>query len=181
MIPDDKTINALWDTYQLPSYKRIHCDMVKKVALTIARRINEKHSGILINEHLLTAAALLHDIDKNIEKLPGEHHPDPGVRILKQGHLDEVADIIRTHPLHMILDDKTAPKTMEQQVLFIADKMTKQEVISVQKRFQLWRTEDRDEISRNVLDKSYPKVIALRDEIFRHAGITEEELIKLIK
>jgi putative nucleotidyltransferase with HDIG domain len=181
MIPDEKAIKGLWDTYHLPPNKRMHCEIVGKVALALARKLKFQNPSLKINEQLLYAAALLHDIDKNIGKLEGECHPDAGVRILKKEGMDEVAETIRTHPLHMILDENAAPKTIEQQLLFIADKMTKQDFIGLEKRFQLWRTEDKDEISRKVLDASYPKVIALRDEIFRHAGITEEELAKLIK
>ena len=177
MIPDEKTVKGLWDRYHLPPYKRIHCETVGKVALMIAKMTK----GEKVNEHLLVASALLHDIDKNIEKLAGEQHPDTGVRVLKQEGMDEVAEVIRTHPLHMILDEKTGPITIEQQVLFIADKMTKQDFIGLEKRFDLWRTEDKDEISRKVLDASYPKAIALRDEILGTAGITEEELILLLK
>ena len=121
------------------------------------------------------------DIDKNIEKLPGEHHPDPGVRILRLAGMNEVAEVIRTHPLHMILDDATAPKTIEQKLLFLSDKMTKHECIGVDKRFEIWRREDLDEQSQAILDASYPKVIMLRDEILKAAGITEKELVKLIQ
>jgi len=181
MIPDKKGIKALWDTYELPQYKRIHCDMVGKIALCIARKINKKRLGVSVNEQLLVAAALLHDIDKTIKKLPGEHHPDAGVRILEKEGMSEVAEIVRTHPLHMICDEKKGPKTIEQQILFIADKMTKQECIGLDKRFLLWKNEDKEEIAQNILNESYPKVIALRDAILKKAGITEEELAFLIK
>lgn len=149
--------------------------MVAKVALILAQKNNA------VNEQLLYAAALLHDIDKNIQKLKGERHPDAGVRVLEQEGMNEVAEVIRTHPLHMILDEKAGPRTIEQQLLFIADKMTKQNFIGLEKRFQLWRTEDKDEISQRILEASYPKVIALRDEILGTAGITEEDIAKLVK
>ena len=181
MIPDKKTIQALWDTYAFPSQKRIHSEMVGKVVLFIAKKIKFQNSNFKINEHLLLAAALLHDIDKNIEKLPGEHHPDAGVRILKQEGMDEIAEVIRTHPLHMILNKKAGPKTIEQQILFIADKMTKYECIGIEKRFLMWKKDDYDEESQAILDTAYPKVVRLRDEILGSAGISEEELIRLTK
>ncbi|MCJ7826520.1 HD domain-containing protein [Patescibacteria group bacterium] len=181
MIPDEKTIKALWDTYHLPSDKRMHCEMVAKVASAVAKKLKENNTNIIINEQLIFAAALLHDIDKNIEKLPGEHHPDAGVRVLKQEGMDEVAEVIRTHPLHMILDVKNPPKTIEQKILFISDKMTRYECIGIEKRFLIWKKEDYDEESQAVLDASYPKVISLRDEILSNAGITEEDIAKMVK
>ena len=177
MIPDEKTVKGLWDRYHLPPYKRIHCETVGKVALMIAKMTR----GEKVNEHLLVASALLHDIDKNIEKLAGEQHPDTGVRVLKQEGMDEVAEVIRTHPLHMICDSNQAFWTIEQKILFLADKMTKQNIIGLEKRFGLWRSEDDDDASHRILDASYPKVVALRDEILQLAGITEEELILLMK
>ena len=181
MIPDDENIPMLWDKYKLPPYKRIHCAMVRKIAVRIAKAINKKNPNHPVNEGILNASALLHDIDKNIEKLPGEHHPDAGVRILREEGMDEVAEVIRTHPLHMICQDSTAPETIEQQILFIADKMTKQDVIGMEKRFELWRHEDTDERSQHVLEQSYPKVLRLRDDILWKAGMTEEQLINLMK
>jgi len=179
MIPNEKEIYILWDTYALPSYKRIHCEKVAGVAMAIAQRINAK-GEYRVNEPLLLAAALLHDIDKDIEKLAQERHPDAAVRVLQKDGMDEVAEVIRTHPLHMIINEKTAPKTREQQLLFLADKMTKFACIGVDERFALWKKEDADEMSQQILKESYPKVIALRDSILSDAGITEEELIKLL-
>jgi len=175
----EKNVKKLWDKYDLPFKKRLHCQKVVEVALYIAKKLRGKE--VKIDEQLLSAAALLHDIDKNIEKLPGEHHPDAGVRVLKQEGMDEVAEVIRTHPLHMILDVKNPPKTIEQKILFLSDKMTRYECIGIEKRFLIWKKEDYNEESQAILDTSYPKVIALRDEILGNAGITEEELITLMK
>jgi HD superfamily phosphodiesterase len=149
--------------------------------MEIAKKCIMYNAQCTINTKLLSASALLHDIDKNIEKFPEEHHPDAGVRILQAEGMDEVAEVIRTHPLHMILNETFGPTTIEQQILFIADKMTKYECIGVDTRFEMWRKEDMDEQSQAVLDKSYPKVIALRDELLKKAGMSEEELVKLMK
>jgi putative nucleotidyltransferase with HDIG domain len=178
MIPDEKEIETLWKRYHLPPNKRIHCEAVANVAMTITKHMN---AVMPVNEQLLLAAALLHDIDKNIEKFPGEKHPDAVVRILKKEGMDEVAEVIRTHPLHMICNENTAPKTIEQQLLFLADKMTKRECVGINKRFLMWKKEDYDEESQAILDVAYPKVLKLRDEILRSAGISEEELIRLTK
>jgi len=181
MIPDEKIIHALWDTYHFPQNKQMHSEMVARVALTLAKKWKQQDASITIDVNLLLAAVLLHDIDKNIEKLEGELHPDASVRILKKEGMGEVAEVIRTHPLHMICKDITAPKTIEQQLLFLADKMTKYECIGIDKRFLIWREEDYDEESQIILDTAYPKVVKLRDKILVSAGITEEELIQLVK
>lgn len=181
MIPNKEDIISLWDTYNFPQYKRIHCDMVRRVALILSTHIKKQNPSIFINEQLLEAAALLHDLDKNIPRLPGEHHPDTVIRILIEHGMTEVAEVVRTHPLHMILDSEKGPKTIEQQLLYLSDKTTKQEFIGVAKRFMEWDKEDTDEMSKKILTATRPKVLELQNEILQKAGISEEELSLLIK
>ena len=177
MIPDEKTVKGLWDRYHLPPYKRIHCETVGKVALMIAKMTK----GEKVNEHLLVASALLHDIDKNIPPKVGERHPDTGVRILQEVGMDEVAKVVRTHPLHAILDDTINPSTWEEKLLFLADKMTKHETISVDARFALWRAEELSKEEVSILDAAYPKVKELEQFVCTSIGLTPEEVIELAK
>jgi len=170
MIPTDKQIYDLWDQYQFPPEKRIHVIFVEKVALFFARKINERQH-IHINEELLHAAALTHDIDKNAKKLSGEHHPDSCVRILIEANMEEVARVVATHPLHTILNSSLCPKTWEEKFLFLADKMVKYEIITVDKRFDLWRAEEMSEDARIVLEECYPKVKQLEEEILTQINV----------
>lgn len=180
MIPTEQEAKALWDTYQLPEAKRRHVTLVAKVARFLAQQYeNATHSPV--NIKLLTAAALLHDIDKNIPKLLGESHPDAGVRILRQEGMNEVADLVKTHPVHFILDPTFAPKTTEQKLLFLADKMVKYEILTVDTRFQLWKAEDLPQKEQNMLDRAYPKVKALEKEIFDMIGINSQDVIQHIQ
>lgn len=179
MIPDKQEVFRLWDVYNLPLYKQVHCRAVVRTAQILCQAYT--HTGIAVNRPCVEAAALLHDIDKNIPKLPGEQHPDAGVRILKKEGMNEVAEVVRTHPLHTILDEAKAPKTYEQKIVYLADKMTKDTCIGVEKRFALWRKEDTDPQVVAVLDACYPKVIALRDTMLSQVEMTEEQLIKLAR
>ena len=170
MIPTEEQAKLLWEKYGLPDKKREHVALVARVALYLARRVKSKTSKASqkskINEQLLLAGALLHDIDKNVKKLPGEKHPDAGVRILREEGMGEVAALVKTHPLHAILDPAIAPKTIEQKLLFLSDKMVKQEVIGVDARFKLWNDEHLPNDQQNILDAAYPKVRELEKEVF---------------
>jgi putative nucleotidyltransferase with HDIG domain len=179
MIPTEAQAKALWDTYHLPEKKRIHVTLVANVALFLAKKIQEVDSSIHINTALLYASALLHDIDKAIPKLPGEQHPDTGVRILRQEGLDEVADIVKTHSLHAILNVAISPKTWEERLLYLADKMVKLEIITVDKRFELWNDEHLPPKSQALLDQSYPLVKDLEQEIFTKIAVQAEDIAKL--
>lgn len=178
MIPTDDQIKALWEKYRFPEVKRRHVTLVAAVADFLAQRII-KATSQPINPSLLHAAALLHDIDKNIEKLPGERHPDTAVRILKEEGMEEVAELVATHPLHAVLDPKIAPKQMEEKILYLSDKMVKYDIVGVDQRFALWRAENLPEEAVAMLRATYPKAKALENEMFSLCGVTLADVRKL--
>ncbi|HLD24614.1 MAG TPA: HD domain-containing protein [Patescibacteria group bacterium] len=178
MIPSEVHIQKLWDDYRLPPYKRSHCLLVARVALWFAHQLMIKR-GLSINLELLQVAALVHDIDKMAPKRKGEHHPDTGVRILRESGFGEVADLVRTHPLHAILDPTIAPKTIEQKLLYLSDKMVKHSIITVDERFTLWRKEKLPFDAVAILDAAYPKVKALEKKLCSMVGVKPHDIAKL--
>lgn len=180
MIPTEAQAKALWDKYDLPRQKRLHATLVAQVAVLLAERCQLSAVSQTINIRLLSAAALLHDIDKNVSKLPGEQHPDAAVRILRKEGMDEVAALVATHPLHAILDPLIAPKTWEEKLLYLADKMVKYKIITVDERFRLWNREHLPTDAQRVLDASYPKVKELEREIFALVGLTPEDIRSMV-
>lgn len=174
MIPTEVQAKSLWDKYQLPENKRRHVELVAKVARFLASKINEP-----INLPLLIAGALLHDIDKNAEKLSGERHPDAAVRILKEEGTPEVANLVKTHPLHAILDPSIAPKSWEEKLLYLSDKMVKFEIITVDERFKLWNDEHLPPPEQDILNRAYPKAKELEEEIFHLMRIKPNDVAKL--
>lgn len=181
MIPSSAQIKKLWKVHALPHNKQIHCTLVMRVAVWFAHRLMDVCSDIHINIALLSAAALLHDIDKMARKEQGEHHPDTGVRILNDAGFFEVADLVRTHPLHSILDQTISPKTWEEKILYLADKMTKYTVITVDKRFALWREESLPLKAVRILDATYPKVKALEESICSLIHVDPKDIALLVK
>lgn len=169
MIPSREEAQGVWKTFALPKRKQEHSRLVAELALFFAD-VLEKKAGIRIRTDLLLAAALLHDIDKNIPHEKREHHPDTAVRILQGLGMGEVAETVRTHPLHAILDPHIAPKTCEEKLLFLADKMVKQKVISVDERFALWKKEHLSKKEQEILKKAYPKVKQLEQEVINRCG-----------
>ncbi len=171
MIPTRQQVKALWEKYRLPEKKRIHATLVAKTAKFFAKKIP-------VNTQLVIAAALLHDIDHATSKLPGEQHPDTAVRILREEGMDEVADLVVTHPLHAILDPSISPKTWEQKLLYLADKMVKYDIVGVDKRFALWNGEHLPPKEQVILDASYTKVKDLEQEVFKLAKISLDDILK---
>lgn len=176
MIPTEDQAKMLWEKYGLPEGKRRHVALVARVARFLAQQI-DKITKRQINKPLLQAGALLHDIDKNVEKRPGEKHPDTAVRVLQEEGMGEVAAVVRTHSVHAILDPVIAPKTWEEKLLFLADKMVKQEVIGVDARFQQWNEENLPQEEMEMLKRAYPKVKELEKEVFNLIGVGLAEVI----
>jgi len=171
---------ALWKKFRLPKNKRQHSLHVAKLAVFFASKLQEKKQ-IATQTKLLLAAALLHDIDKNIPQREGERHPDTGVRILTEIGMNEVAQVVRTHPLHAICDNQIAPKTWEEKILFLSDKMVKYDIISVDERFSLWKKERWTKKELSMLENSYPKVKELEQFVCGALGLTPTEVIQLAK
>lgn len=178
MIPSRAQCLLLFDRFNLPSQKRIHVETVTELALFFAHKLTINNSQLTINKNLVQAAALLHDIDKNIPRKEGERHPDTAVRILKDLGFNEVAEVVRRHPLHAILDPQLTPTTWEEKIVYLADKMTKYEVIGVDHRFKLWYKEGLPPDAVAELEAALPKVKALEQELFAVAGITFTDVQK---
>lgn len=179
MIPSTLQIKELWDVYTLPPVKRNHSETVARLAAWFARQFTNAQPTQKIHTELLVAAALLHDIDKMIPRNPGEHHPDTGVRILRERGFDEVADLVRTHSLSAILDQTVAPTSIEQKILYLSDKMVKHSIIGVDERFALWRNENIPPQAKAELDAAYPKVKALEKEICASISVDPGHIVQL--
>ncbi|MBU1327152.1 HD domain-containing protein [Patescibacteria group bacterium] len=181
MIPTEDQCRQLWEKYHLPEKKRRHVELVACVARFLSQQLTINNSQLTINHSLLVAGALLHDIDSKVPKLSGEKHPDAGVRVLKIEGLAKIAQLIKTHALHTILDRHSCPKTLEEKILFLADKMVKYDIITVDERFRLWGNESLSDAEQRVLRAAYPKVKALEKELLYLAGIgSPGQVAKLI-
>lgn len=172
MIPTEKQAKKLWEKYILPEKKRIHVALVAKLAMYFATKIH-------VNKKLLLAAALLHDIDKKTPKFSGEKHPDAAVRILREEGMNEVANVVKTHALHSILNVEISPKTWEEKLLYLADKMVKYDIVGVDKRFALWNEEHLPSQDQEILDACYSKVKKLEQEVFKLAQISLNDILKM--
>jgi len=168
----------LWEEFTLPDLKRKHCVWVSRLAVWFAKKLTVKE-GVSINQQLLEAAALLHDLDKNMHTLPKENHPDAAVRVLRERGMEEVARLVEAHPLHAIVDVAISPKTLEEKILYLSDKMVKHTIITVDERFALWRADRLPPDAVEVLDAAYPKVKLLEKELCTKIGFAPTDIAKL--
>ena len=91
-----------------------------------------------------------------------------------------MAQVVKKHSLHTILDPDNHPKTWEEKLVFLADKIVKFEIIGVDHRFALWRRENLPPQAKEELVKAYPKVKLLEQEIFQICEVSFDDISREI-
>lgn len=154
-IPSKEECMSILTKNKTPSNVIEHCRIVCKVAEDIANKLIKK--GIKINKELVIASALLHDIER-----AKDNHTIEGAKLLKSMGFPEVSEIVGKHSLHRLEEDRK-PKTIEEKIVFYADKrVIENKIVSLKERFE-------------TLEKGYN--INLSKE-FEFTKKIEEELIK---
>jgi CTP:molybdopterin cytidylyltransferase MocA len=118
--PDEETCNRLLEKYQTPENTVAHSRQVRDLALCIAGLL--KKQGIAVNEDLLSAACLLHDM----ARLEPEH-ATAGAKLLLQEGYPAAARLVA---VHMDLPDDYIPKPDEMSLLYLSDKLSRHGKIS---------------------------------------------------
>ncbi len=135
-----QAFELLW-AHNVPQNIIRHSIAVSRVAMEVAEKLKSK--GKKVDLELLDRACILHDIGKMEGIATGGPHELIGSEIVKKHEFRELSEIIRKHPLHYILDKKNAPKTIEEKILFYADKrvmhhkivLLKQRLADLEKRY----------------------------------------------
>ena len=102
-----------------------HTLRVRNIALKLA----ETEGG---DKELIELAALLHDIER--EK---DNHVVAGEKLLKNIGFPEVAKVAKKHSLYEIEKEVIQPNTIEEKILFYADKrVIGNKIVSLEERFE---------------------------------------------
>ena len=138
-LPDKKTINKLYDKYGVPDNIKAHMKSVSKVAVKLAKKLNE--SGENIDIDFMEACGLLHDIAKFITLNNGGNHAEIGEQILQSEGFSEIGIIIRSHSNDFVVDKdgykKWFSQPMENKILNYSDfRVLNDKVVSLDKRLE---------------------------------------------
>jgi HD superfamily phosphohydrolase YqeK len=151
-LPSNKECFAILAEYHVPPHIVNHSKAVAKLAVFLARRLNE--NGAEVNIILLEGACLLHDLlrvhdfkesdyDNFEQNLPEEEkakwqklrskyksssHEDAAYDILKHKY-PVIALTIKRHRYMALLDEKEKPQSWEEKLLYYADKRVMHETI----------------------------------------------------
>ncbi|KZL89525.1 DVU_1551 family NTP transferase [Clostridium magnum] len=123
--PDREECYCILNGYKVSNNIIKHCNKVAQVALSILNELNR--NGYNFNENVMEAAALLHDIARK-----SKNHAKVGQEILASLGYGYIGDIVATH-MDIKVDEKE--DITENEILFLADKLTKEDkFISLESR-----------------------------------------------
>lgn len=111
-----------------------HSLAVTDFALDLTEKLQK--NGVKINKELVLASALLHDV----ERVKDNHVLEGAEYMVKLG-CPEVAQVIKKHGLQFIYHNEFLPKTIEEKIIFYADKRIKhKKIVSLKERFDYIKT-----------------------------------------
>lgn len=129
-IPSKQECLAILAKNKTPSNVVEHCKAVCKVAEDVAEKLIKK--GFKVNKELVVAAALLHDIERDKSS-----HVIAGAKLIKSMGFPEVAEVARKHGLSKIKDENIQLKTVEEKIMFYADKRVNgNKIVSLSERIK---------------------------------------------
>ena len=112
-----------------PSNVIEHCKAVCRLSEEVADNLIA--DGIKVNKKLVIAAALLHDVER-----VKDNHVKVGAKLIKSLGFPEVAKVMVRHSMYQIEDSKNIPKTVEEKIVFYADKRALGgKIVSLKERF----------------------------------------------
>ncbi len=162
---------ALLERYALPEGIVRHSVKVAEVARFIAERLVAR--GERVDIPSLVAGALLHDVGKSAayKRLRARNHAEASAEIIvREGLPPVVARIAERHILDSVLSPASYPSTWEEKVVFYADKVVTQRLVSLHERFSDLRSRRPD--IEDLLEASLGPTKALESELLAAAGIT---------
>ena len=127
-IPSREQCLEILNNNKTPSNVIGHCKTVCKVAEDVVEKLTKK--GIKVNKRLVIAAALLHDV----ERLK-PNHVLAGAKLVTELGYPEVAKVMSKHTLFKISENR--PKTIEEKIVFYADKRAKHDkIVTLEERYK---------------------------------------------
>ena len=198
--------------YRVPSHINGHMKTVAAVAIFIGQKLLQ--NGHKIDLVLVRQAALLHDIvkitdfktvdtkfftkpplkndiiffEELIAKYGHIRHVEAGYQVLMAADEPVIALIIKKHGLNSLLDSTICPQTLEEKVIYYADKRVRHdEIVTITDRLKDLRDRyNNHDLFQNAADFSKPdparekilesKIFELEAEICIAAGIKPDSI-----
>jgi putative nucleotidyltransferase with HDIG domain len=177
-VPSRVESAALILELQPPRWFIAHSAAVAEIAAFLAARASRRTR---CNRQVVESAALLHDVDKLVPGLPGDHGR-AGARWLRRRGFGELAPAVAAHPVRRLADDHwyddwSKRATLEERIVSYADKRAGQRLESLAARFAGWA--ERYPEYRSSLSRARKRADGLEREVCRAAGVRPDGVRRL--
>jgi putative nucleotidyltransferase with HDIG domain len=177
-IPSPERCLELMETMEMMSHIIDHSLMVQRVARTMALCL--KDSNPRLNQDLILAGALLHDITKTRSFATGEKHAQTGGALLAQLGYFEVGEIVRQHVNLDPTLDRAAPS--EAAVVNYADKrVLHDQVVPLEERLgYIMVRYGTSQAAVARIKRMWKETLSLEQMLFKNLEITPDGLADLV-
>jgi HD superfamily phosphodiesterase len=167
------TAEHFFERYAFPYWLREHSRLVGAIGHTLARA--RAAAGDAIDVDTVTLAAYLHDIGKSpLVAGDARQHNELSALILAAEGLAGCVEPARRHPVYSVLDASTAPRTLAEKIVFLADRRGGVAVESIEERAK--GTAARHPKFAADIARAVPLAKEIEREIFAGLPFTAEQL-----
>lgn len=160
-----------FDRYAYPDWLRTHSRLVGRIAETIAAA----HAGVRKDLRDVSLAGYLHDIGRSplVAGDPREHNELSALILAAEGLAGSV-EPARRHAIYTVLDPATAPATLADKIVYVADRRGGMRVEPVDVRAR--DTARRHPRYAADIERAIPIAKALEQEVFAGLPFAPEDL-----
>ena len=160
-----------FDRYGYPGWLRTHSLLVGRIAETIV----SAHADVVSQARDIALAGYLHDIGRS-PLVTGDtrEHNELSALILAAEGLAGSVEPARRHAIYTVLDAATAPATLADKIVYVADRRGGMKVESVKERAR--DTARRHPRYASDIERAIPAATALEKEVFGGLPFAPEEL-----
>jgi len=180
-LPNVETCLAWLEEQGLSMGLWMHVQLVAALAYQMALWL--RAGGLPVNALLAHRGGLLHDLAKLSAKRPenrGANHAILAAQILQDRDLPELAEIARRHQLGNLIDPSLAPRTWEEKLVNLADKLAEgSRLVTPQERLNALR--QRYPHDQQLIMDSTSGVQNLLAEICSRLNLTQDELLEKLR
>jgi len=164
--------------YRYPDWLETHSRLVGAIAEAFVA--SRRRGSASVNSEAVVLAAYLHDIGRS-PLLAGDprDHTDLSALVLSAEGLPDCAELARRHAVYVVLDPKRTPRTMEEKLVFVADRRGGQIVESLEERAH--DTARRHPQYADDIERAIPIAKEIEREVFGELTFGIDELAERVK
>ena len=162
-----------YDRYAYPDWLRTHSRLVGAIGAVLAKA--RAAAGDTLDTEAVGLAAHLHDIGRSplVAGDPREHNELSALILAAEG-LTACVEPARRHAIYTVLDPATAPRTIEDKLVYIADRRGGMRIEAIDERAK--DTAARHPKYTDEVARAIPIALAIEREVFSGLPFTAAEL-----